>query len=75
MTVSHELREFVDRSKRLVVHEHRQLVVTDEETINTRSNKWDVSTERSASDRRDEQNEERREELRPPERRLRESVR
>ena len=40
-----------------------QLVVTDEETINTRSNKWDVSTERSEQDRREAQNEGLREEL------------
>jgi type VII secretion ATPase EccA len=40
-----------------------QLAVTDEETINTRSNKWDVSTERSEQDRREAQNEGLREEL------------
>jgi type VII secretion ATPase EccA len=40
-----------------------QLVVTDEETINTRSNKWDASTERSEQDRREAQNEGLREEL------------
>jgi type VII secretion ATPase EccA len=39
------------------------LVVTDEETINTRSNRWDVTTERSQQDRREEQNEELRETL------------
>jgi type VII secretion ATPase EccA len=40
-----------------------QLVVTDEETINTRSNKWDATTERSEQDRREAENEGRREEL------------
>lgn len=40
-----------------------QLLVTDEETINTRSNKWDVSTERSREARAAEETEERRGEL------------
>ncbi|UQX11077.1 type VII secretion AAA-ATPase EccA [Candidatus Mycobacterium methanotrophicum] len=42
---------------------HLQLVVIDEETINTRADKWDVSTQRSEQQRREEQNEGRREEL------------
>jgi len=40
-----------------------QLVVTDEETINSRSNKWDVSTEQSHADRQEQENEGRRTEL------------
>lgn len=40
-----------------------QLVVTDEETINSRTNKWDVTTERSEDQRREEENKERRKEL------------
>lgn len=40
-----------------------QLVVTDEATINSRTNRWDVSTEQSADDRQQEENEERRAEL------------
>lgn len=40
-----------------------QLVVTDEETINSRSNKWDASTEQSQADRAEQENEGRRTEL------------
>ncbi|CAJ1578421.1 type VII secretion AAA-ATPase EccA [[Mycobacterium] wendilense] len=40
-----------------------QLVVTDEETINSRTNRWDVTTEQSLEDRQHEENEERRTEL------------
>jgi type VII secretion ATPase EccA len=40
-----------------------QLVVTDEETINSRTNKWDASTEQSEEQRQEEENKERREEL------------
>ena len=40
-----------------------QLVVTDEETINTRSNRWDVSTERSSEQRAEAENDDRRSEL------------
>ena len=53
----------IEAAKDALADPQLQLVVTDEETINTRSNRWDVSTERSESDRRDERNEERREEL------------
>src|ERR1700739_4477453 len=53
----------IEPAKDALADPNLQLVVTDEETINTRSNKWDVSTERSEKDRREEQNEERREEL------------
>jgi type VII secretion ATPase EccA len=40
-----------------------QLAVTDEETINTRTNKWDASTELSEERRREEENTDRRHEL------------
>ena len=40
-----------------------QLVITDEETIQTRTNRWDVTTERSSEDRQQEENEGRRAEL------------
>ena len=40
-----------------------QLVVTDEETINSRSNRWDVSTEQSSEQRAEAQNDDRRSEL------------
>ncbi|MET0701801.1 MAG: type VII secretion AAA-ATPase EccA [Mycobacterium sp.] len=40
-----------------------QLVITDEDTINSRTNRWDVSTEQSSEDRQQEENEGRRTEL------------
>lgn len=40
-----------------------RLVVTDEATINSRTNRWDVSTEQTLEDRQDEENAERRTEL------------
>jgi type VII secretion ATPase EccA len=40
-----------------------QLVITDEETINSRTNRWDVSTGQSSEDRQQEENEGRRTEL------------
>lgn len=40
-----------------------QLVITDEETIGTRTDKWDVSTQRSAQQRTEAEHEERRNEL------------
>ncbi len=40
-----------------------QLAVTDAETIDSRTDKWDLSTERSAQDRADVENRERRAEL------------
>ncbi|BBZ36627.1 type VII secretion AAA-ATPase EccA [Mycolicibacterium confluentis] len=40
-----------------------RLVVTDEETINSRTNRWDVTTEQSSEDRAQEENDERRAEL------------
>jgi type VII secretion ATPase EccA len=53
----------IEPAKDALADPNLQLVVTDEETINTRSNKWDVTTERSERQRREEENEERREEL------------
>ncbi|MDT5345897.1 MAG: hypothetical protein QOE52_5081 [Mycobacterium sp.] len=53
----------IEPAKEALADTNLQLVVTDEETINTRSNKWDVSTERSQQQRREEETEERREEL------------
>jgi len=50
-------------AKEALADPHLQLVVTDEETINTRSNKWDATTQRSEQQRREEKTEERREEL------------
>ncbi|MCV7029397.1 type VII secretion AAA-ATPase EccA [Mycobacterium sherrisii] len=40
-----------------------QLVVTDEQSIRSRTNKWDVTTERSAQQREEEEHQERRSEL------------
>ncbi|MDF2825428.1 MAG: type secretion AAA-ATPase EccA [Mycobacterium sp.] len=40
-----------------------QLVITDEETINSRTNRWDASTAQSQADREEEENEGRRTEL------------
>ncbi|WP_343600547.1 type VII secretion AAA-ATPase EccA [Mycobacterium sp.] len=40
-----------------------QLVVTDEETVNSRTDEWDAGTERSDRQRRDEENRQRRAEL------------
>jgi type VII secretion ATPase EccA len=52
-----------ESAKNALADPHLQLVVTDEETIGTRTNKWDVSTERSQQQRREEENVGRREEL------------
>src|ERR1700734_4158567 len=53
----------IEPAKDALADSQLQLVVTDEETINTRSNRWDATTERSEQDRRDERTEVRREEL------------
>jgi ESX secretion system protein EccA len=53
----------IEPAKQALADPNLQLVITDEETINTRTNKWEVSTERSEQQRREEKNEERREEL------------
>jgi type VII secretion ATPase EccA len=53
----------IEPAKQALADPALQLVVTDEETINSRTNKWDVTTERSSEQRREEENKERREEL------------
>jgi type VII secretion ATPase EccA len=53
----------IEPAKDALADANLQLVVTDEETISTRTNKWDVSTGRSEQQRREERTEERREEL------------
>jgi type VII secretion ATPase EccA len=50
----------LDSAKQALADPALQLVVTDEEAIDTRTNKWDVSTQRSAQQRRDEEDEHRR---------------
>jgi type VII secretion ATPase EccA len=53
----------IEPAKQALADPALQLVVTDEETINTRTNKWDVTTEVSEDSRREQENDERREEL------------
>ncbi len=53
----------LDSAKQALADPALQLVVTDEEAIDTRTNKWDVSTQRSAQERREEEDEHRRSEL------------
>jgi len=53
----------IELAKQSLADPRLQLVVTDEATINSRSNKWDVTTEQSEQDRADEENAERRAEL------------
>jgi type VII secretion ATPase EccA len=53
----------IEPAKDALADPNLQLVVTDEATINTRTNKWDVTTEQSEQQRREEKTEERREEL------------
>ncbi|SON59828.1 ESX-2 secretion system protein EccA2 [Mycobacterium simulans] len=53
----------VESAKQALADPTLQLVVTDEEAIATRSNKWDVSTQRSAQQRTEAEHEERRNEL------------
>ena len=53
----------VDSAKQALSDPRLQLVVTDEETIGSRTDKWDVSTEQSAAARVEGENEERRAEL------------
>lgn len=51
----------IESAKRALADPALQLVVTDEETIETRTDKWDVTTERSGQQRREQENKERRE--------------
>ena len=53
----------LDSAKQALADPALQLVVTDEEAIDTRTNKFDVSTQRSAQQRREEEDEHRRGEL------------
>ncbi|BCO33612.1 type VII secretion AAA-ATPase EccA [Mycobacterium heckeshornense] len=53
----------IEPAKQALADPALQLVITDEETINSRTNKWDVTTERSEEQRREEENKGRREEL------------
>jgi type VII secretion ATPase EccA len=53
----------IEPAKQALADPALQLVVTDEETINTRSNKWDPATELSEERRHEEEHAERRAEL------------
>jgi type VII secretion ATPase EccA len=53
----------IEPAKQSLADPRLQLAVTDEATINSRTNKWDVTTEQSEQDRADEENAERRAEL------------
>jgi len=53
----------IESAKKALSDPQLQLVVTDEETINSRTDKWDVMTEESEQDRQQEEHEERRGEL------------
>ena len=53
----------IESAKQALSDPNLQLVVTDENTISSRTNKWDVSTERSRDVRVEEENKERRAEL------------
>ena len=50
-------------AKQALADPNMQLVITDEGAINSRADKWDVSTERSEDERADEEHDERRSEL------------
>lgn len=50
-------------AKQALADQNLQLAITDEKTIDTRTDKWDVTTERSGQQRRDEESKERRREL------------
>ena len=53
----------IEPAKQALADQRLQLVVTDEDTINSRTNKWDASTEQSENERAEEENAERRAEL------------
>ncbi|MBU3750810.1 MAG: AAA family ATPase, partial [Mycobacterium sp.] len=53
----------IESAKQALADPRVRLVVTDEETINSRTNKWDVTTERSEQVRAHEDNAQRRAEL------------
>jgi len=53
----------IEPAKQALADPRLQLVVTDEDTINSRTNKWDATTEQSEQERAEEENQERRTEL------------
>jgi type VII secretion ATPase EccA len=53
----------IESAKRALADPSLQLVITDEHSIGTRTDKWDASTERSEQQRREEEHEERRSQL------------
>ncbi|OBA81819.1 type VII secretion AAA-ATPase EccA [Mycobacterium sp. 1164966.3] len=53
----------IESAKQALTDPSLQLAITDEDAISSRTDKWDVSTERSAQQRRDEEHEERRAQL------------
>ncbi|OSC39318.1 type VII secretion AAA-ATPase EccA [Mycobacterium decipiens] len=53
----------IEPAKQALADPTLQLVVTDEEAIRSRTDKWDVSTQRSAQQRQEAEHEERRNEL------------
>lgn len=53
----------IEPAKQALADPELQLVVTDEETINTRTDKWDVTTEQSDQQRRETEDSQRREAL------------
>ncbi|QLL07443.1 type VII secretion AAA-ATPase EccA [Mycobacterium vicinigordonae] len=53
----------MDAAKQALADSGLQLVITDEDAIATRTDKWDVNTQRSATQRSEAENEERRNEL------------
>ena len=53
----------IESAKQALSDTRVQLIVTDEEAINSRTNKWDATTERSEEARAEEGNQERRAEL------------
>jgi type VII secretion ATPase EccA len=53
----------IEPAKQALADPALQLVVTDEEAINTRTDKWDVTTELSQQQRQEEEHQERRSEL------------
>jgi len=53
----------IDVAKQALADPQLQLCVTDEETINSRTDRWNAATERSAEERKDGENRERRIEL------------
>lgn len=53
----------IDAAKQALANPHCRLAVTDEQTINSRTDKWDVRTEQSVEARAESENAERRAEL------------